>query len=66
MKVKSRFNKIPATVVNNYGGRLFFVSIDIPDYEFEQYEILFINYNLCNLISDGKWNAIIKNSKKRF
>ena len=64
MKVKSRINKIPATVVNNYGGGLLVVSIDISDYEFEQNEVLFINYNLCNIISDDQWNAIIKDSKK--
>lgn len=64
MKVKSRINKIPATVINNYGGGLLVVSIDISDYEFEQNEVLFINYNLCNIISDEQWNAIIKDSKK--
>ena len=63
MKVKSRINKIPATIVNNYGGGLFVVSIDISNYEFDQNEVLFINYNLCNIISDEQWNTIIKDSK---
>ena len=63
MKVKSRVNKIPATVVNNYGGGLLVLSIDISDYEFEKNEVLFANYNLCDLISDEQWNIIIKNSK---
>ena len=62
-KVKSRLNKIPATVVNNYGGGLLVVSIDISDYEFEKDEVLFVNYNLCDLISDEQWDIIIKNSK---
>ena len=65
LKVKSRINKIPATVVNNYGGGLLVVSIDISDYEFEKNEQLFVNYNLCNLISEEQWNIIIKNSKDK-
>ena len=63
LKDKSRLNKIPATVVNNYGGGLLVVSIDISDYEFEANEVLFINYNLCDLISDEQWNVIISNMK---
>ena len=63
MEVKSRVNKIPTTVVNNYGGGLLVVSIDISDYEFEKDEVLFVNYNLSDLISDEQWDIIIKNSK---
>ena len=50
-------------MVNNYGGGLLVVSIDISDYEFEKDEVLFVNYNLCDLISDEQWDIIIKNSK---
>ena len=34
IKFKQRINKIPAIMVNYYGGGLFVVAIDILDFEF--------------------------------
>lgn len=64
-KVKSRINKIPATVKNNYGDGLLAVSIDIADYELDKNEILIINYKLCNFISNEQWDSIINEENKK-
>ena len=62
---KDRLFKIPATVLENFGGDLFAFSIDINIYEFEKNEQLFIDYKLCSLMNDKECQSIINTSNDK-
>ena len=60
---KEKIFKLPATVLENYGGGLLAISIDASNYEFDKGEDFIIDYKLCSLISDEQWSIIIQNLK---
>ena len=60
---KNRIFKIPATILENYGGGILAINIDISTYEFEKNEQYIIEYNLCDLITDEEWDKIMKESE---
>lgn len=60
---KNRILKIPATILEKYGGGILAINIDISTYEFQKNEQYIIDYDLCDLIKDGDWEKIMQESE---
>ena len=58
-KPKDKIFKLSCTILNNYGGGLLVISIDVDNYEFNKGEEYLVNSKLCTLIYKEKYDKII-------